>query len=287
MARRRRPISPQGSRMYRRFVLVTLAGATAASLSLTSPLGAQSLRGSKSTVERAYERAQDKGLYFYKTSGGVRSAAEKGRFVRLTGNADYRLHNVSLPYATATTRLFVERLAGQYRATCGEQMVVTSAVRAQSNQPRNSSAQSVHPTGIAVDLRKPSGRCLTWLRKTLLSLEQRGVIDGTEERSPPHFHIVVFPAAYEAYVASVAGKSATVSTDTESAPTARVAPQRVALATVARMPSASVQKYRVRKGDSLWSIARRHATSVARIKQLNPRAATKIVPGQTLVVGSQ
>ena len=273
--------------MYRRLVLVTLAVATAAGPGFTSPLGAQSLRGSKSTVERVYERAQDKGLYFYKTSGGVRSAAEKGRFVRLTGNADYRLHNVSLPYATPTTRLFVERLAGQYRNACGEQMVVTSAARALSNQPRNSSAQSVHPAGIAVDLRKPGGRCLTWLRKTLLALEDRGVIDGTEERSPPHFHVVVFPAAYDAYVASLGGKSATAAADSEPAPKAHVAPQRVALATVARMPSASVQKYRVRKGDSLWSIAKRHATSVARIKQLNPRTATKIVPGQTLVVGSQ
>jgi hypothetical protein len=273
--------------MYRRLTTVALAGAaTVASLSVPSQTNAQSLRGSRSTVERAYERASDNGLYFYKTSGGVKSAAEKGRFVRLDGNADYRLNNVSHPYATATTRTFVERLGAQYHATCGEPMVVTSAIRPLANQPRNSSDWSVHPTGIAVDLRKPSGKCLSWLRRTLLSLEQRGVIDGTEERYPPHFHVVVFPAAYQAYVAAQSGKSATSAPAAKSAASS-VAGPRVALATVARMPSRAIQKYRVKKGDSLWSIAKRYDTSVDTIRKLNPAATRKIVPGQTLVIANQ
>ena len=272
--------------MGRRTILAALAGAAAlTTIALPSLAGAQSLRGSRSTVARVYERASERGLYFYKTSGGVKSAAEKGRFVRLTGNADYKLHGVSHPYLTATTRTFVERLASQYRAGCGEQLVVTSAIRPLANQPRNSSDYSVHPTGIAVDLRKPSGKCLTWLRKTLLALEDRNVIDGTEERSPPHFHVVVFPAAYDAYVASLEKRSARSAGNTAAAaPKSTVAP-RVALATVARMPSSTV-KYRVRKGDSLWSIAKRYDTSVAKIQKLNPAAAKKIVPGQTLLVSS-
>jgi hypothetical protein len=268
--------------MYRRLVPAALAGAAIACL--TSSAAAQSLRGSRSTVERAYERASDNGLHFYRTTGGVKSAAEKGRFVRLEGNADYRLNAVSHPYATATTRTFVERLAAQYRATCGEPMVVTSAIRPLAKQPKNSSDWSVHPTGIAVDLRKPTGSCLTWLRRTLLSLEERGVIDGTEERKPPHFHVVVFPAAYEKYVASL-GPSASAST--KAAPKSSVAGPRIALATVARMPSRSIQKYRVRKGDSLWSIAKRYDTTVDTIRKLNPSAARKILPGQTLVIATQ
>src|SRR5687768_367523 len=233
------PISA-GCRMYRRLVPAALAGAAIVSgLTAPSTVHAQSLRGSRSTVARVYERASDNGLYFYKTSGGVKSAAEKGRFVRLTGNADYKLHGVSHPYATTTTRTFVERIAAQYRAGCGEQLVVTSAIRPQTSQPRNSSDYSVHPTGIAVDLRKPSGKCLTWLRKTLLALEDRGVIDGTEERKPPHFHVVVFPAAYEAYVERLGGK-ADASEKVEAKPAAAPAgSQRVALATVARMPARS------------------------------------------------
>ena len=274
--------------MERHLLQAALLGAAASiSVALPSLAGAQSLRGSRSTVERVYESASDRGLHFYKTSGGVKSAAEKGRFVRLAGNADYRLKDVSHPYATATTRTFVERIAAQYRAGCGEQLVVTSAIRPLANQLRNSSDYSVHPTGIAVDLRRPSGRCLAWLRKTLLALEERGVIDGTEERSPPHFHVVVFPAAYDAYIAGLGGKSVRAATSAaRSAPSSALA-SRVTLATVARMPSTAARKYKVRKGDSLWSIARRYETSIATIQKLNPRAARKIVPGQTLVVATQ
>lgn len=272
--------------MGRRTILAALAGAAAlTTIALPSLAGAQSLRGSRSTVARVYERASERGLYFYKTSGGVKSAAEKGRFVRLTGNANYRLHGVSHPYLTATTRTFVERLAAQYRTACGEQLVVTSAIRPVTKQPRNSSDYSVHPTGIAVDLRKPSGKCLTWLRKTLLTLEERQVIDGTEEKSPPHFHVVVFPAAYDAYVATLQKQSAGATGTTAAAAPKSTAAPRVALATVARMP-APTTKYRVRKGDSLWSIAKRHDTSVATIQKLNPSAARKIVPGQTLILAS-
>ncbi len=279
--------------MGHRLVRAALLGvAITTPIAVPSHAGAQSLRGSRSTVERVYERASDRGLHFYRTSGGVKSAAEQGHFVRLAGNADYRLNNVSHPYALATTRAFIERIAAQYRAGCGEQLVVTSAIRPTANQPRNSSDYSVHPTGIAVDLRKPTGKCLSWLRKTLLALEDRGVIDGTEERSPPHFHVVVFSAAYDAYLDSLGARPArAVTARTASAAKAApksVAGQRVSLATVARMPSASpAQKYKVRKGDSLWSIARRHDTSVATIQKLNPSAARKILPGQTLVVATQ
>ncbi len=274
--------------MYRRLVPVALAGAAiVACLVAPSLAGAQSLRGSRSTVERVYERASGNGLVFYKTAGGVKSAAEKGRFVRLDGNANYRLNNVSHPYVTATTRTFVERLGAQYRATCGEPMVVTSAIRPQANQPRNSSDWSVHPTGIAVDLRKPTGRCLTWLRKTLLSLEDRGLVDGTEERRPPHFHVVVFPAAYDAHIAGLGGPSGVAAAEKSVAPRASVAAPRIALATIARMPSTATRKYRVRKGDSLWSIAKRYDTTVDTIRKLNPAAAKKILPGQTLLIAAQ
>jgi len=164
-------------------------------------------------------------------------------------------------------------------------MVVTSAIRPLARQPKNSSDWSVHPTGIAVDLRRPSGNCLTWLRRTLLALEDKGVIDGTEERKPPHFHVVVFPAAYEAYLASLGARPAAVAA--KAAPKSSVAAPRIALATVARMPNRSTQKYRVRKGDSLWLIAKRHDTTVDTIRKLNPSAAKKLLPGQTLVIVTQ
>ena len=76
-------------------------------------------------------------------------------------------------------------------------MVVTSATRPMSRKLVNSSSQTVHPAGIAVDLRRPSGRCLTWLRRTLLAAERRGTIEATEERRPPHFHVAVLPVRYQ------------------------------------------------------------------------------------------
>ena len=71
-----------------------------------------------------------------------------------------------------------------------------------SRKLANASSLSVHPTGIAVDLRRPSGRCLTWLRRTLLAAERRGEIEATEERRPPHFHVAVLPSRYEKVAAA-------------------------------------------------------------------------------------
>jgi len=53
---------------------------------------------------------------------------------------------------------------------------------------------------MAVDLRKPDGKCLRWLRSTLLELEDTGVIEATEEHNPEHFHVAVFPTKYTRYV---------------------------------------------------------------------------------------
>jgi hypothetical protein len=172
---------------------------TLASLS-PAHLGAQSLRGSKASVAHSYRYAVGEDLHFYETTTGVRNAARSGRLVSLESNDDYDLARVSFPYVTPTTRLFVDRFAAQYHRSCGERLVVTSAVRPDSRQPANASDRSVHPTGIAVDFRKPSGRCLAYLRKTLKTMESRGLIDATEERRPPHFHVVVFTDEYADYV---------------------------------------------------------------------------------------
>lgn len=157
--------------------------------------GAQSLRGSRASVDRMYDQARDHDLTFFRTGRGVRSAARDGDLVRMSGNENYRLHAVNYPYALETTRTFVQRLASQYRDACGERLVVTSGVRPTSYRLFNSVDKSVHPTGMAVDIRKPARRsCLEWLRSTLLHLERQGAVEATEEFRPPHFHIVVLQA---------------------------------------------------------------------------------------------
>src|SRR5262249_3709552 len=115
---------------------------------------------------------------------------------------DFTLHQVAYPFVQPATLTFVRRLAAQYRAACGEPLEITSAVRPATRQPPNSVAQSVHPTGMAVDLHKPNdAACRRWLQETLLELESAGVLEATEEFAPPHFHVAVYPTPYARYVA--------------------------------------------------------------------------------------
>ncbi|HEX6927058.1 MAG TPA: DUF5715 family protein [Longimicrobiaceae bacterium] len=235
--------------------LTALAGLLAHAVFPASLL-AQSLRGSTDSIDRMYVHAVENGIYFYKTGDGIRRAGKEGRFVRLSGNANYTTSGVSYPYARPETRVFVERLAAQFRSACGERLVVTSAARPKSMRLFNSVRKSVHPTGMAIDLRKPRKRsCLSWLRRTLLTLEERGVIEATEEHHPPHFHVAVYPAPYARYVAARGGPRL-----------------------------ASGTEYRVRRGDSLWGIARRHDTTVDALMAANDLNSSRILPGQTLTI---
>jgi hypothetical protein len=253
--------------MLHRSRVPALAGLALLSLAALrpEPAAAQSLRGSRTSVNRMYYHAVDNGYYFYKTSSGVRKAISDGRFARLSSNADYAVTGMSFPYVTAETRLFVERLARQYRAACGERLVVTSGIRPKSVRLANSVDKSVHPTGMAVDLRKPRGRCLTWLRRTLLALEKEKVLEATEEYTPPHFHVAVFPRPYERY-AKAQGGAVLASRDAKPA------------------ASAAGDRYRVRRGDSLWTIARRHDVSVGELKSANKLRSARLSIGQVLVI---
>jgi hypothetical protein len=172
-------------------------------------------------------------------------------------SADLQMHDVSYPYARPQVRLFVERLAAQYQGACGQPLVVTSLIRPLSDQPDNASSQSVHPTGMAVDIRRSSERaCRSWLERVLLGLEANGLVEATRETQPPHYHVAVFPRPYAAYVARLTSAAA---------------------GTVA-------SSYRVRPGDSLWEIAQRHDVSVAELKEENELDSSRIYPGQILKI---
>ncbi|HEV2181243.1 MAG TPA: DUF5715 family protein [Gemmatimonadaceae bacterium] len=172
-------------------------------LGISSTAGrAQSLHGSHTSVRYAYAYARHHELDLYRSASDVRRAVRDGNLVRLEPNGQYTLHRVSYPYVTPTTRTFIERLAGEYHQACGAPLEITSAVRPTRQQPVNSSPLSVHPAGIAVDLHRPTGLCLTWLRHTLLALESERVVDATEEHHPAHFHVIVFGEPYRRYLAS-------------------------------------------------------------------------------------
>ena len=187
--------------------LLTAALVAASLIALPEPGAAQSLRGSHASVSLMYRRAVRGGLDFYETTTDVKRAVLRGELVRLNGNSHYRLANIGMPYVRPETKAFVLDLAADYHRACGAPLVITSATRPISRRLANSSELSVHPTGMAVDLRKPAGRCRTWLRRTLLAAERRGAIEATEERHPPHFHVAVLPPRYER-VASARSKPA-------------------------------------------------------------------------------
>ena len=163
-------------------------------LGAVRPVQAQSLRGSMSSVELMYESAVSNGLEFYETAGDVRDAAEEGTFVRVKSSGDLTVKGASFPYVLPATRDWVTAFAEDYRDACKQPLVVTSGVRPAAKQPRNASPLSVHPTGMAIDLRRPRGKCLTWLRRQLVAQERAGTVEATEERRPAHFHVAVLPS---------------------------------------------------------------------------------------------
>jgi hypothetical protein len=182
-----------------RFVLI---GALAVPLPLQAERVA-SLRGSPASMQEQNQVARQHGLPFYRTAAEIREAAARGDLAELGGDDNYEVADfVRYPYLHPAAALFVERLAAQYREACGQKLVVTSAVRPSSGQPANSHRLSVHPAGMAVDLRvSDRASCRSWLESAILNLERSGVINGIREHRPPHYHIAVFPEQYLAYAA--------------------------------------------------------------------------------------
>ncbi len=258
---------------------------------------------------------------FLRTSSQVRRFVDLGLLVKLPGNADYELAKVSFPYARPAVKLFIERLARQYHAACGERLVVTSLTRPEARQPRNASNLSVHPAGMAVDLRvSRSQACRSWLESTLLSLEKQNVLDATRERYPPHYHVAVFPQPYEGYVAALERREARLAR-AEPEPAAEApsqvapAPAEIASADIglgsadepADVASAEIglgsatepavegmaaraaepqSVYEVRPGDTLWGIARRFGMTVDALKAANGLGSARIMAGQTLTLAA-
>jgi len=164
---------------------------------------AAGLRGSPLSMAQQHRIALLESYTFLATRAQVQAFVDDGRLEPVGTNADVALSGVSYPYARPEILLFVDRLGAQYHAATGERLVVTSLVRPRDEQPSNASALSVHPTGMAVDLRVPVDPAKRhWLERTLLALEQADVLDVTRELHPSHYHVAVFPAAYRAYVAA-------------------------------------------------------------------------------------
>lgn len=192
----------------RAWVLISIVAVLAAPrLEATVPV---TLKGSPASMQRQNRVAKQAGFLFVESTDALQKLVDEGQLVAIPGNADYEVKaTVSHKVAQPEMRLFIERLAEQYRAATGEQLVVTSLTRTQSRQPGNAHELSVHPTGMAVDLRVSSRRASrAWLEAVLLKLERQGLLDVTRERWPPHYHVALFPETYRSYVEGMIGREA-------------------------------------------------------------------------------
>jgi Family of unknown function (DUF5715) len=167
-----------------------------ASLAEVPAAGQASLAGSRESMLRQSLVAQQHDYAYLRTSHEVLQEVASGVLVPVHASEDLQLADgeVSFPYARPEVKTFLEQLAHAYRAACGEPLVVTSLTRPISHQPWNASPISVHPTGMATDLRRSDRRaCRQWIEATLLALEGEGMIEATRERWPAHYHVAVFP----------------------------------------------------------------------------------------------
>ena len=253
------------------------------------PKEPQDLHGSKQSVEKMYEFAMSHHMPFYLTPVNVDDAIAKGRLVALAGDSTYELtRGVGFAYSTREAKQFVLAFAPQYLAACGVPLTVTSAARPMSNQPHNANPHSVHPTGIAVDIRRPSaGPCLTWVRGALSTLEERGIVEATEEHHPVHLHVAVLvqPGA-KVLLPNLVKTVVARQLPTPPAPVATVATAAVdAKGAAGAKDAAKAQRsYTVRQGDTMWDIANRTGVSVAELKKANAHVAPALRPGTTLVL---
>jgi hypothetical protein len=245
------------------------------------------LHGSKESVEKMYSFAVSHRMPFYLTPTNVDKAIADGRLVALTGDSTYELtRGVGFSYATREAKQFVLAFAPQYLAACGVPLTVTSAARPMSRQPHNANPHSVHPTGIAVDIRRPPpGPCLTWVRGALADLEARGVIEATEEHHPVHLHVAVLmqPGARLALpnmVRTVVARQAPVASPVSVTASAG----EVSLASnTPKQPRA----YLVRQGDTIWDIANRTGVTMEDLKRANGRTSSTLRPGTTLALPAE
>ena len=244
-------------RAHVRILKTTRSGAAlVAALAIwASASSAQTLQGSRASMDRQVRAAKQHDFTFIDTPERVRFFADQGWLIRIESTRDFIVKNdVRYPYARPEVQLFAERLGRQYRQACGEQLVVTSLTRPTTRQPRNASSRSVHPTGMALDLRYSWNRsCREWLQGVLASLERQGVLEATLERNPRHYHVALFPKPYAAYVE-------------------------------ARLADDAETRYFVRQGDSLWKIARKHGTTVEELRTANDLRGSRIYAGQVLTV---
>jgi len=198
---------------------------------------AQTLKGSKESVDLMYNAAETRDLQFFRTPDDVYAAAMAGSLKMISMTEDLEVDKAGWPFVLPTTLRFADSIATQYHQGCGERIVVTSGARPLDKQPRNASPKSVHPTGMAIDFRKPKNpACLKWLRTSLVELEDRGVIEATEEKHPAHFHVAVLHQRSVPHIQMAAGDVALTPVKSPKKPSRSKVSRKKSSKTAAKRP---------------------------------------------------
>ncbi|MEE2644982.1 MAG: DUF5715 family protein [Myxococcota bacterium] len=262
------------------------------------------LVGSAASMDKQNREMRRHRFSRIKSPRPIKGLVAKKVLVRVRPSKVLELAYVSFPFVRPAVNRFLKALAKRYWRECRAPLVVTSLLRPLSHQPRNASPRSVHPTGMAFDLRLPSGKCRRWLQRELVELERRGVLEATQERRPPHFHVALFPKAYERYLA--AGGRGTRQRSAQASPRppkqsrgSRGGPRERARSQQRRQREQRARprrgraparrararrRYRVKAGDSLWLIAQRHKTTPERLRKVNRLRSNLLQPGQELKI---
>ena len=267
-----------------------LAGYTFISTSNARPhRGLGSLRGSSASLDRQQDARRRAHLKLHLNKTSVRRSIQKGELKRVRPSRNLELANVSYPYAHPKLHQLLQRLSGLYWRHCRTPLVVTSLLRPRDEQPRNASPRSVHPAGIAVDLRVPPHACRRWLRDTLSSWEREHLIEATREYRPPHFHVVIIPHRLNHRIINgLSGGKQSPARRVQPTPKTRSdrrrAERRSRRSAMGKTKKYRRTRYRVRRGDSLWRLSRRWGVSQSSIMRINRLSSKQLDRGQLLVI---
>ncbi len=168
------------------------------------------LKGSKESIRRQNSIADAEGLKRFMSERELAMAKVEGTLVALPQNEfvdlDERL-DVTYRWCLPRTRDFLNNLGEEYFERFGSRIQVNSAVRTMEHQKalrrhgngnailsRDPAEWSSHITGATVDITKKSMNPaeLRWMRVRLITLENQGLVEATEEFHQLVFHVMVF-----------------------------------------------------------------------------------------------
>jgi Family of unknown function (DUF5715) len=179
-----------------------------------SLLTGASLKGSKHSLRQQNKEADRENLTRIENDAQLERFKRSGLLVKLPENG-YIQVDPRLPskwrWCRPVVAAFLRDLGREYFAEFHMSLQVNSAVRTAERQrelrKRNGNAtkadgknRSSHLTGATIDLAKRNMTITEekWLGKKLLDLEKKNLIEATEEKRQPCFHVMVFKSYHGA-----------------------------------------------------------------------------------------